>query len=234
MKILVIEDEIELSNSICSYLKKDNFICEPSYDFDDAMHKISENNYDCILLDITLPKGNGLNILRELKELGKADGVLIVSAKNSLNDKIDGLNLGADDYLTKPFHMPELSARVAAIIRRKFFEGQNRIVTDDLVLDLQDKVVKGKNGIIELTRKEYELLVYFTANKNKVITKEAIVEHLWGDHIDMNDNNDFIYTHIKNLRKKLMQKGCRDYIKAVYGMGYKFSTDAFEKSHDKK
>jgi DNA-binding response OmpR family regulator len=234
MKILVIEDEIELSNSICSYLKKDNFICEPSYDFDDAMQKISENDYDCILLDITLPKGNGLNILRELKELGKADGVLIVSAKNSLNDKIDGLNLGADDYLTKPFHMPELSARVAAIIRRKFFEGQNRIVTDDLVLDLQDKVVKGKNGIIDLTRKEYELLVYFTANKNKVITKEAIVEHLWGDHIDMNDNNDFIYTHIKNLRKKLMQKGCRDYIKAVYGMGYKFNTDAFEKSPDKR
>src|SRR5665647_616969 len=230
MKILVIEDEIELSNSICSYLKKDNFICEPSYDFDDAMHKISENDYDCILLDITLPKGNGLNILRELKELGKADGVLIVSAKNSLNDKLDGLNFGADDYLTKPFHLPELSARVAAIIRRKFFEGQNRIVTDDLILDLQDKVVKGKNGIIDLTRKEYELLVYFTANKNKVITKEAIVEHLWGDHIDMNDNYDFIYTHIKNLRKKLTQKGCRDYIKAVYGMGYKFSTEPDDES----
>lgn len=234
MKLLVIEDEIELSKSICSYLKKDNFICEPTYDFDDAMHKISENDYECILLDITLPKGNGLNILRELKDLGKADGVLIVSAKNSLNDKLDGLNLGADDYLTKPFHMAELSARVASIIRRKYFEGQNKIITDDLIIDLQNKVVKGKSGTIELTRKEYELLLYFTANKNKVITKEAIVEHLWGEHIDMNDNHDFIYTHIKNLRKKLIQDGCRDYIRAVYGMGYKFKTDADEKSTDKR
>ena len=234
MKLLVIEDEIELSKSICSYLKKDNFICEPTYDFDDAMHKISENDYECILLDITLPKGNGLNILRELKYLGKADGVLIVSAKNSLNDKLDGLNLGADDYLTKPFHMPELSARVAAIIRRKYFEGQNKIITDDLIIDLQNKVVNGKKGSIDLTRKEYELLLYFTANKNKVITKDAIVEHLWGEHIDMNDNHEFIYTHIKNLRKKLIQDGCRDYIKAVYGMGYKFNTDADEKTTDKR
>jgi len=234
MKLLVIEDEIELSKSICSYLKKDNFICEPTYDFDDAMHKISENDYECIILDITLPKGSGLNILRELKYLGKADGVLIVSAKNSLNDKLDGLNLGADDYLTKPFHMPELSARVAAIIRRKYFEGQNKIITDDLIIDLQNKVVNGKKGSIDLTRKEYELLLYFTANKNKVITKDAIVEHLWGEHIDMNDNHDFIYTHIKNLRKKLIQDGCRDYIKAVYGMGYKFNTDADEKTTDKR
>lgn len=234
MKLLVIEDEIELSKSICSYLKKDNFICEPTYDFDDAMHKISENDYECIILDITLPKGSGLNILRELKYPGKADGVLIVSAKNSLNDKLDGLNLGADDYLTKPFHMPELSARVAAIIRRKYFEGQNKIITDDLIIDLQNKVVNGKKGSIDLTRKEYELLLYFTANKNKVITKDAIVEHLWGEHIDMNDNHDFIYTHIKNLRKKLIQDGCRDYIKAVYGMGYKFNTDADEKTTDKR
>ena len=226
MKLLVIEDELELSKSICSYLEKDNFICEASYDLPDAVQKIEDNNYECILLDINLPKGNGLDVLKELKDLGKSDGVLIISAKNSLNDKLDGLNLGADDYLTKPFHLPELSARVAAIVRRKYFEGQNRVVTDDLIIELQDKIVTGKNGLIDLTRKEYELLLYFTANKNKVITKEAIVEHLWGDHIDMNDNYDFIYTHIKNLRKKLLQNGCRDYIKAVYGMGYKFSMDS--------
>ena len=182
-----------------------------------------------MLLDISLPMGNGLNVLQELKNLGKADGVLIISAKNSLNDKVKGLNLGADDYLTKPFHLPELSARVAAIIRRKVFEGKNRIITDDLVIDIQDKVVKGSNGVIDLTRKEYELLVYFTGNKNKVVTKEAIVDHLWGDHIDMADNYDFIYTHIKNLRKKLLLAGCRDYIRAVYGMGYKFDTGTEEK-----
>lgn len=231
MKILVIEDEIELSKSICSYLKKDNFICEPSYDFYDALQKVRNYDYACILLDITLPAGNGLNILKELKELGKADGVLIISAKNSLSDKLEGLHLGADDYLTKPFHLPELSARVAAIIRRNFFEGKNRIITDGLEIDIQDKIVKGKNGTIDLTRKEYELLIYFTANKNKVITKEAIVEHLWGEHIDINDNYDFIYTHIKNLRKKLIRAGCSDYIKAVYGMGYKFNTDADENKH---
>jgi len=225
MKLLLIEDEIELSKSICSYMKRDNFICETAYDFNEALQKVVDNTYDCILLDISLPKGNGLNILKELQSQGKADGVLIISAKNSLNDKVQGLNLGADDYLTKPFHLPELSARVAAIIRRKFFEGSNRIITDDLVIDIQDKMVKGKNGAIDLTRKEFDLLVYFAANKNKVITKEAIVEHLWGDHIDMNDNYDFVYTHIKNLRKKIIQSGCSDYIKAVYGMGYMFNTN---------
>ncbi len=233
MKLLVIEDERDLSQSICAYLKNDHFVCEAAYDYYDAMDKVLENDYACILLDITLPMGNGLQLLMKLKNLGKADGVLIISAKDSLHDKVQGLNLGADDYLTKPFHMPELSARVAAIIRRKSFEGQNRILTDDLVIHLQDKVVKSKGVAVELTRKEYELLVYFSANKNKVVTKEAIVEHLWGDHIDMADNYDFIYTHIKNLRRKLVQAGCRDYIKAVYGMGYRFEVEIAEKGSGK-
>ena len=224
MKLLIIEDEPDLSRSICAYLTNDKFICEPAYDYAEGRIKIHNSDYACIVLDITLPMGNGLELLKELKELGKADGVLIISAKDSLNDKVQGLNLGADDYLTKPFHLPELSARVAAIIRRKLFEGKNRIITDDLVIEIQDKTVKNKNKTIDLTRKEYELLVYFTANKDKVVTKEALVEHLWGDHIDMADNYDFIYTHIKNLRKKMLGAGCRDYIKAVYGMGYKFDT----------
>lgn len=234
MKLLIIEDEIELSQSICSYLKNDNFICETSFDFYDAIKKINETDYACILLDISLPMGNGLNILRELKSVGKADGVLIISAKNSLNDKITGLELGADDYLTKPFHLPELSARVGAIIRRKSFDGKNRIVIDDLLIDIHDRVVKGRKGTIDLTRKEYELLVYFAANKNKVLTRDAIVEHLWGEQIDMSDNHDFIYNHIKNLRKKLLMAGCTDYIKAVYGMGYKFDTDSNNEKKTKK
>lgn len=228
MKILVVEDEHELSKSICAYLKNDNFICEASHDFMDAMRKIHESDYACILLDITLPNGNGLNLLDELKKLGKAEGVLIISAKNSLNDKVMGLHLGADDYMTKPFHMPELSARVGAIIRRKSFGGLNRIVFETLVIDMENKIVEGPHGNIELTRKEYELLKYFVGNKNKVLTRESIVDHLWGEQIDMADNYDFIYTHVSNLRKKLSLAGCKDYIKAVYGMGYKFDPGSAE------
>lgn len=223
MKLLIIEDEKELSDSIKKYLSTEQFICEAVYDYDSAIEKIHLNEYSCIILDITLPKGSGLDILKELKTLNKAEGVLIISARNSFDDKIIGLNSGADDYLAKPFHLPELGARVSAIIRRKSFGGRNQIVIDDLVLDIQDKSLKFRDVRIILTRKEYELLLYLLSNQNKVVTKEAIVEHLWGDHIDMADSYDFIYSHIKNLRKKMMNAGSPDYIKAVYGMGYKFT-----------
>jgi len=223
MKVLIIEDEKALSDSIASYLNNENFICETAYDHETAMEKVSLYDYTCIILDISLPGGSGLNILKELKKANKADGVLIISAKNSLEDKVTGLNAGADDYLTKPFHLPELGARVAAIIRRKSFEGRKLINFDELSIQLEEKTVMVNNEQVDLTRKEYDLLLYFVGNKNKVISKNAIAEHLWGDNMDIADNYDFIYTHIKNLRKKLMQKGCPDYIKSVYGMGYKFS-----------
>lgn len=223
MKLLIIEDEKELSDSIKKYLSTEQFICEAVYDYDSAIEKIHLNEYSCIILDITLPKGSGLDILKELKTLNKAEGVLIISARNSFDDKITGLNSGADDYLAKPFHLPELGARVSAIIRRKSFGGRNQIVVDDLVLDIQEKSLKFRDVRVILTRKEYELLLYLLSNQNKVVTKEAIVEHLWGDHIDMADSYDFIYSHIKNLRKKMMNAGSPDYIKAVYGMGYKFT-----------
>ena len=223
MKVLIIEDEKSLSDSIATYLNDENFICETAYDHESAMEKISLYDYTCIILDISLPGGSGLNILKELKKANKADGVLIISAKNSLEDKVTGLNAGADDYLTKPFHLPELGARVAAIIRRKSFEGRKLINFDELSIQLEEKTVMVNNEQVDLTRKEYDLLLYFVGNKNKVISKNAIAEHLWGDNMDIADNYDFIYTHIKNLRKKLMQKGCPDYIKSVYGMGYKFS-----------
>jgi len=223
MKLLVIEDEKALAQSICDYLNNENFICEPAYDFNTAIEKISLYDYACIILDITLPGGNGLEILKELKKANKADGVLIISAKNALDDKVSGLKAGADDYLTKPFHLPELGARVAAIIRRKSFGGMNAVQFDELLLDLQDKTVKVNNQVIDLTKKEYELLLYFISNKNKVISKGAIAEHLWGDNMDLADNYDFIYTHIKNLRKKLLQAGSPDYINSIYGMGYKLS-----------
>ncbi|MEO6286013.1 MAG: response regulator transcription factor [Dyadobacter sp.] len=225
MKLLVIEDEKELSDSICFYLNSEQFTCETAYDYPKALEKVMINEYACIILDITLPRGNGLDILAELKTMNKSEGVLIISAKNSLDDRIKGLNTGADDYLTKPFHLAELGARVAAIVRRKSFDGKTRIAVGPLTLDLFDRVLKSGEQPIALTKKEYELLLYFLSNKNRVVTKEAIVEHLWGDDIDMADSYDFIYSHIKNLRKKLMNAGCEDYIKAVYGMGYKFSID---------
>lgn len=223
MKILVIEDERELSKSICEYLGNEQFITETAYNFSSALEKISLYDYACIILDINLPDGSGLEILKEIKANNKADGVIIISAKNSLDDKIYGLKTGADDYLTKPFHLSELSARVFAIIRRKSFEGKNIITFDELQINLTEKQVFIKGKLSELTKKEYELLLYLVSNKNKVISKSAIAEHLWGDNMDLADNYDFIYTHVKNLRKKILQTGSPDYIKSVYGMGYKFS-----------
>ncbi|MEP6616218.1 MAG: response regulator transcription factor [Ginsengibacter sp.] len=221
MKILIIEDEKELSDSIASYLKSENYICEFAGSFHKALEKIELYDYDCILLDITIPGGSGLKLLEELKSNNKLDGVLIISAKNSLEDKVTGLTMGADDYLSKPFHLSELSARIAAIIRRKNFHGNDILKFHSIQIDTRAKYVTVKNRQLELTRKEYELLLYFISNKKRVISKNAIAEHLWGD--GMEGSNDFIYTHIKNLRKKLIDAGSPDHIRSVYGMGYKFS-----------
>ena len=221
MKILVIEDEKALSESITGYLSVHEYKCETADDYQSAIEKIEYNSYDCILLDITLPGGDGLKILEQIKEDNKPDGVLIISARNSLDDKIKGLNLGADDYLPKPFHLSELNARIAAIIRRKNFDGNSIIRFENLCVDTQKKSVTVKDKVVELTKKEYELLLYFVSNKKRLISKDAIAEHLWGN--EMGGNFDFIYTHIKNLRKKLMDAGDADYIKSVYGMGYKFT-----------
>ena len=223
MKLLIIEDEVELCKSIVSYLKTEDYACEVAYNYYSAIKKIDSFEYDCILLDITLPDGNGLKILEELKENNKTEGVIIVSARNSINERINGLRLGADDYLPKPFHLSELSARIAALIRRKKFTGNNKIVFHELSIDTLSKQAEINNTTLDLTKKEYQLLLYFIVNKGRVISKNAIAQHLWGDGADASGNFDFIYTHIKNLRKKLHEAGCNDYLKAIYGMGYKFS-----------
>ena len=223
MKILIIEDEKGLRESIEEYFTEAGNICETASTYTEAISKVSLYRYDCILLDITLPGGSGIDILKVIKEKDHPDGILIISAKNSLDDRLEGLDLGADDYLVKPFHLSELRARVTAIIRRKSFNGNNLLQFHELTIDLLAKSVKVKNLLIKLTRKEYALLLYFIANKGKVVSKNAIAEHLWGDGIDMANNFDFIYSHIKNLRKKLMEGGCADYIHAAYGMGYKFT-----------
>jgi len=221
VKILIIEDEKGLSESMVAYLKGESYLCETASDYASALDKSENYDYDCILLDIMIPGGSGLQILKELKANNKSDGVLIISAKNSLEDKVAGLKLGADDYLAKPFHLSELSARIAAIIRRRNFEGNNLIHFNEIVIDTQAKIAAIDNEPMELTRKEYELLLYFISNKRRVISKNAFAEHLWGNELE--GNNDFIYTHIKNLRKKLLEAGVPDYIRSVYGMGYKFS-----------
>lgn len=222
MKVLLIEDEQALRESIIAYFTEEGNICETAGDYGSALAKINLYEYDCIVLDLTLPGGDGLEILSQLKQLNKKDGVLIISARHSLDDKLSGLNLGADDYLVKPFHLSELKARVTAIVRRKSFDGNNLIIFNEINIDgLAMKVKVGEKTLV-LTRKEYDLLIYFIANQNKVITKNALAEHLWGDEMDLSDHFDFIYTHIKNLRKKLLEAGCRDYIKSMYGVGYKF------------
>lgn len=222
MKILIVEDERELAKSIVQYLRQESYVCEVGYTFCEAEEKVMLHEYDCILLDITLPDGNGLKILEKLKAERKLEGVIIISAKNSIEDKIAGLNLGADDYLPKPFHLAELGARVSSVIRRKRFEGNNQIKLHELTIDLIGKTVRVNGSFVELTRKEYDLLLFIVSNKNRVVTKNAIAEHLSGDDADVFDNFDFIYAHVKNLKKKLSEANCVDYIKTIYGLGYKF------------
>lgn len=224
MKILVIEDEEALLDSILEYFKGEGTICEQARDFRSALEKVNLYNYDCILLDLGLPGGEGLDVLRQLKALKKQDGVLIISARHSLDDKLSGLDLGADDYMVKPFHLSELKARVSAIIRRKNFNGNHVITFQEIHVHVSAMVVLVNEQPVTLTRKEFDLLVYFLSNKDKVVSKIAIAEHLWGDEMDLSDDFDFIYTHVKNLRKKLVEAGSKDYLRSIYGIGYKFGT----------
>jgi len=222
LKILIIEDEQSLRESIEEYFKGTGNLCETAATYSTAIEKISLYRYDCILLDITLPDGDGINLLKNLKKNNHSDGILIISARDSLDDRLQGLDLGADDYLVKPFHLSELRSRIAAIVRRKTFNGNNLLIVNEITIDLIGKEVKIGDEDIKLTPKEYALLLYFIANKGKVVSKNAIAEHLWGDGVDITDDFNFIYAHIKNIRKKLMEASGRDYIRAAYGMGYKF------------
>lgn len=221
MKILLVEDEKELLEAISVSLIKEYFIVETAVDYPTALEKILVYNYDCILLDIMLPGGSGLQLLEQLKQLRKSENVIIISAKDSLDDKLIGLELGADDYLTKPFHMAELNARVKAVLRRKKLDGKNIIETTNLVLDLNERQLFVDGEEVVLNRKEFDVLNYFLLNVNRLITKSSLAEHVWGDNIDQTDNFDFIYYQIKNLRKKLQAVNAAIEIESVYGVGYK-------------
>jgi len=223
MKILIVEDELELLAEIKYFLLQENFLCETASSFDEADEKLSIYEYDVAVIDITLPGGSGLQLIEKLQKQNNNTGIIIISAKNSLDDKLYGLDTGADDYLTKPFHMAELNSRIKAILRRRKFDGQNEIEYHEIVISPETGVVNINSKQIILTKKEYELLVFFIGNKNRLLTKESIAEHLWGENIDLADNYDFVYVHINNLRRKIITAGGRDYLKTIYGMGYKLT-----------
>jgi DNA-binding response OmpR family regulator len=223
LKILVVEDEQSLSQSIVDYLTMQHYVCEVAMTYQEALYKIESFNYDCVVLDIMLPDGHGLQLLKYMKEEKKADGVIILSARNELDDKLTGLQMGADDYLTKPFHLAELGMRIAAVIRRRNFGGNKDIVFEEISINVDAKTARVGETELQLTQKEFDLLIYFVINKGRVLSKNTIAEHLWGDDMDMVDSHNFIYTHIKNLRRKLQLAGADNYIKSLYGMGYKFS-----------
>lgn len=223
MKILIIEDENDLSDNIATYLSSENYLCEKAFTYDQALEKVSLYYYDCILLDLGLPGGDGLQLLEEIKNRNIASGIIIISARDSLDDKIKGLKLGADDYLAKPFSLPELGIRIYALIRRQQFANSNVLKSKNIEIDLLSKQVKVNNKPIVLTKSEYDLLLFLIGNKNHVVSKNAIAEHISGDMAYMLDNFDFVYTHIKNLKSKLTEAGCVNCIKTMYGLGYQWT-----------
>ncbi|MFP5079533.1 response regulator transcription factor [Pedobacter sp. JCM 36344] len=223
MKVLFVEDEPVLLEEMETYFSSHDCICEQAVTFVQAEQKLRDYTYDVVVLDITLPDGSGIDLIEDIRKSHLETGILILSAKDSLQDKLNGLNLGADDYLTKPFYLEELNARVNAIYRRKTLKGVEQITFDDFTMHPSSKSFFFKESEVSLTRKEYDMLIYFVINKNRVVSKASIVEHLWGDHFDQSDNFDTVYVHMKNLRKKLCNISGKDYIKTVYGMGYKFT-----------
>jgi DNA-binding response OmpR family regulator len=223
MKILIIEDEKELVAAIKNFLETEGFLVETACTFYEAEDSLSAYIYDIIILDLTLPGGSGLDLIKIIKDMNRKAGLLIVSAKNSLDDKITGLDMGADDYITKPFHLAELNSRIKSLARRRHFDGSSELIFNEIRIDTESNEVFVNGALLDLTKTEYEIFLYFIVNKNKVITRESIAEHVWGNSISYSDNFDFIYSHIKNIRKKIEQNNGRNYLQNIYGIGYKFS-----------
>lgn len=220
--ILLVEDEKPLSDSVSQYLIDCGFNCTQVFTYNSAINKIGTFSFDCIVIDIGLPDGSGIDLIHYIKRKKIDSGLIIVTARNSLEDKLEGFNQGADDFLVKPFHLSELNARINALIRRKKFDGQETLDFNEISIQLQSKTVFINKKKINLTKKELDLLVYFISNNNKIITKDAIAYSLWKNNADLAISSEIIYTHIKNLRKKLVESGGKDYVQAVYGVGYKF------------
>ncbi|MEG2758712.1 MAG: response regulator transcription factor [Rikenellaceae bacterium] len=226
MNIIIIEDEYELFESIAHFLEMEGYHTEYACDCSSALEKLNLYQYDCAIIDITLPDGSGLDLIRHLKKENSPMGIIIISARHAINDKIEGLNIGADDYLAKPFNLSELNARIKSVIRRRCFDGSNEYVFHEITVNMEARRFFINGQELNLTRKEYDLLLFLLMNKDRVLTKEVIVEHLWGDMMGLSaDSFDFIYTHVRNVRKKMIDLGACDYIKTIYGVGYKMTDE---------
>jgi DNA-binding response OmpR family regulator len=225
VKILIVEDEPNLRTTIVNFLEEEGYTCEQSETLEAGLEKLDIYEYDCLLVDIGLPDGSGFDLIKELKKLHPETGIIIISARNSIDDKIEGLDLGADDYLSKPFHLSELNSRIKSLLRRMKFTGKKEIEVGKLLIIPDSREVFVNNEQVVLTKKEFDLLIFFVSNPKRVLTKESIAEHLWGDFADASDSFDFVYSQIKNLRRKLLEKTGTDYFKNVYGTGYAFNVN---------
>lgn len=223
MKVLIVEDEKDLLDLMTRYMKREGYVCEVAHNFQEGYKKINNHEYDCAVIDLNLPGGNGLRLVEMLREDNTQGGIIIISARDKVEDRITGLNVGADDYLTKPFNLSELNARIKAILRRKSNQSSNQLNFGNLQINLDERKVTANNNELKLTKKEYNILLYLARNKNRVVTKDSIAEYIWGDYMDDAVSYDFIFAHVKNLRKKLAQNDCGELLKTVYGIGYKFS-----------
>jgi DNA-binding response OmpR family regulator len=223
MKLLIVEGEQVAQDSIMRYMKREGHLCECAAHFQEAYKKVVNYEYDCIILNPDLSGADGMKLIRILKEQRSEAGIIVVSARDSADQRVAGLNEGADDFLSRPFNLPELNARVKAVVRRK--SGQSGVLMDfgALKIRLDERTVEAGGDLLPLTRKEFDILAFLARNKNRVVTKDAIAEHLWGDYMEDPQSYNFIHAHVKNLRKKLSAPGCADYLKTVYGIGYKFT-----------
>lgn len=225
MKLLIIEDEKDLSDSIVSYLRNEEYLCEQAFTFAEAADKISTYEYECVLLDLMLPGGNGLDLLRYIKRNSRGTGVIIISAKDSIEDKVEGLKIGADDYLSKPFHLSELSIRIFVLLRRKLFSADNVLTTGPVKIDILSRTVTVDHKKLDLTKSEFELLIFLVENRRRVVSKSAVAEHLSGDFAYMMNDFNFVYAHMKNLKAKLSGAGITGCIRTYYGTGYKWELE---------
>lgn len=222
MKLLLVEDEPDLLQLMERYFKREGYLCEHATNFKEGFIKVNNYEYDCAIIDLNLPGGDGLKLVEILREDNSEIGILIVSARNTVEDRVRGLEIGADDYLTKPFNLSELNARIKAVLRRKTNQFRNELNFGKLIINIDERSVLASGDALQLTKKEYDILVFLARNKNRVVTKDSIAEHLWGDYMDNAISFDFIYAHVKNLRKKLSENNCGEFLKTVYGIGYKF------------
>ncbi|MBQ3614039.1 MAG: response regulator transcription factor [Bacteroidales bacterium] len=224
MKLLVIEDELSLQELMTRALKKEGYVVENAYDYAGASDKLSGYSYDCILLDINLPGGSGFEILEQMKKSGDRSNVIIISARDSVDDKIKGLELGADDYLAKPFHLAELTARIRSVVRRSQNDGELKWKAGNVVLEDVSRRLTVDGKEVPLLKKEFDILRYFMMRPGHTVDKAVLAEAVWGDHVDQSDDFQFVYAQMKNLRRKLSDAGAGIEIKAIYGFGYKLVT----------